>query len=259
MSQGLWPLLGSRLNFLRHFTLESNLYRACLVSVISTFPDAIIFDMDGLMLNSEVIFHAAWQATLMDLGYEPLDEATALQLVGCSNDLAENLLISQLGPNFPVEHFRSGWLARWESLVTQGIPIKPGLEPLLDWLDKIDLPKAVGTSSGEHEANISLKRTGLWPRFQAIVTVDQADKGKPAPDIFLNAAKALTVAPEKCLVLEDSNAGVQAAVSAGMPVLMVPDLQTPTAYTQHNALKIVSSLHDVLDHLQQAWQSNKTT
>ena len=229
------------------------------MSVISPFPEAIIFDMDGLMLNSEVIFHEAWQTTLVDLGYEPLDEATALQLVGCSNDLAENLLFTRLGADFPVEHFRSSWLARWESLAAQGIPLKPGLDPLLAWLDHVGLPKAVGTSSGDYEAQISLKSTGLWPRFQAIVTVDQAGNGKPAPDIFLAAAKALTVAPEKCLVLEDSNAGVQAAVAAGMSVLMVPDLQTPTAYAQRHALKIVSSLHDVLGHLQQTWQSHQPT
>ena len=218
----------------------------------SHFPDAIIFDMDGLMLNSEVIFHDAWQTTLVDLGYD-LDTATYLKLVGCSNDLAENLLLNLLGADFPIERFRSGWMARWERLVAQGIPTKPGLWPLLDWLDKINLPKAVGTSSGDHEAQISLKSTGLWSRFQTIVTVDQAGAGKPAPDIFLTAAKALDIAPANCLVLEDSNAGVQAAKAAGMAVIMVPDLQVPTAYAQDHALKIVSSLNDVLDHLQQTW------
>ena len=205
------------------------------------------------MLNSEVIFHEAWQTTLVDLGYD-LDTATYLQLVGCSNELAETLLLNLLGSDFPIERFRNSWMARWECLVAKGIPVKPGLWPLLDWLDTANLPKAVGTSSSEHEAQISLKSTGLWSRFQTIVTVDHAGAGKPAPDIFLTAAKALAIAPAKCLVLEDSNAGVQAAVAAGMTVIMVPDLQTPTAYAQHHALKIVSSLHDVLDHLQQAWQ-----
>ncbi len=222
-------------------------------SVAPHFPDAIIFDMDGLMLNSEVIFHEAWQTTLVDLGYD-LDTATYLKLVGCSNDLAEKLLLNLLGTDFPIERFRDGWMARWERLVAQGIPIKPGLWPLLDWLDKINLPKAVGTSSGDHEAQTSLKSTGLWSRFQTIVTVDQAGAGKPAPDIFLTAANALDIAPANCLVLEDSNAGVQAAVAAGMAVIMVPDLQVPTAYAQHHALKIVSSLNDVLGHLQQTWR-----
>lgn len=227
-------------------------------SATFSFPEAIIFDMDGLMLNSEVIFHEAWQTTLTDLGYEPLDASTYLQLVGCSNEMAEKLLLKRLGTDFPIERFRIGWMTQWEILATQGIQIKPGLWPLLDWLDEIGLPKAVGTSSGDREAQISLQSTGLWPRFNAIVTVDKAGAGKPAPDIFLTAAKALNVAPSKCLVLEDSNAGVKAAIAAGMTVVMVPDLQKPTEYAQRHTVKISSSLHDVLEHLQYIWQRGST-
>ena len=216
-----------------------------------TFPDAIIFDMDGLMLNSEVIFHKAWQTELVALiGYNPLDEVAYLQLVGCSNDQAEKLLLERLGTDFPVDRFRKGWTARWESLAAQGIPLKPGLIPLLDWLDEIGLPKAVGTSSSDRETNISLQGTGLWSRFDAVITVDQTGVGKPAPDIFFTAAKTLNVSPSNCLVLEDSNAGIQAAVAAGINAVMVPDLQTPTPYTQQHALAIMSSLHEVLEHLQ---------
>lgn len=226
--------------------MEKNLFNS---------PEAIIFDMDGLMLNSEVIFHQAWQTTLVDLGYEHLDDEAYLQLVGCSNDLAETILLKLLGADFPIERFRSGWRPRWEALAAQGIPTKPGLWPLLDWLDETGLPKAVGTASNEHEAQICLRSTGLWPRFDAIVTVDQAGAGKPAPDIFLTAADALKVAPSRCLVLEDSNAGVQAAVAADMRVIMVPDLQTPTDYARHHALRIVSSLHEVLTYLQKNSQT----
>lgn len=219
------------------------------------FPRAIIFDMDGLMLNSEVIFHQAWQQTLINLGYKALDRSTYLQLVGCSNNRAEQLLVELLGDNFPVERFHAGWTARWETLAAQGIPMKPGLEALLDWLESINLPKAVGTSSSDREAEISLHSTGLWPRFKAVVTVDKAGgEGKPAPDIFLTAAEVLDIAPSHCLVLEDSNAGVQAAVAAGMQAIMVPDLQTPTDYSQQHAFRIVSSLHAVLEHLQQHWK-----
>lgn len=221
--------------------------------------EAIIFDMDGLMLNSEVIFHQAWQSTLVDLGYGPLDDEDYLQLVGCSNDLAEEVLLQFLGSNFPVERFRTGWRQRWEALAAEGIPTKPGLWPLLNWLDKVGIPKAVGTSSNDHEAQIGLKSTGLWPRFDAIVTVDQAGVGKPAPDIFLTAANAINISPAKCLVLEDSNAGVQAATAAGMAVIMVPDLQTPTEDAKQHALAIVSSLHEVLNYLQTLEQPGLTS
>ncbi len=202
------------------------------------------------MLNSEVIFHEAWQTELMELGYDSLNKSAYLQLVGCSNDQAEKLLLDLLGTDFPVERFRTGWMTRWEKLAAKGIPFKPGLEALLDWLEEIGLPKAVGTSSGDREAQISLQSTGLWSRFNTVVTVDKAGVGKPAPDIFLTAAKTLNTTPSNCLVLEDSNAGVQAAVAAGMDVIMVPDLQTPTNHTQQHALAIMSSLHEVLEHLQ---------
>lgn len=207
------------------------------------------------MLNSEVIFHEAWQTQLMNLGYDPLNKSAYLQLIGRSNDQAEKMLLDLLGSDFPVERFRTGWMTQWETLAARGIPIKPGLEPLLNWLEEIGLPKAVGTSSSDHEAQISLQSTGLWSRFNTIVTVDKAGMGKPAPDIFLTAAKTLNIAPSNCLVLEDSNAGVQAAVAAGMDVIMVPDLQLPTDYTQQHALAIVSSLREVLEHLQHLAQN----
>ncbi|MDV3352148.1 HAD family phosphatase [Leptothoe sp. LEGE 181152] len=219
-------------------------------STAFTFPAAIIFDMDGLMLNSEIIFHKAWQDELMHLGYGAIDEAAYLQLVGCSNDLAEQMLLQLLGTEFPVDQFRTGWMTRWEILAAQGIPIKPGLDSLLNWLDEIGLPKAVGTSSSDREAQLSLQSTGLWSRFNAIVTVDNAGVGKPEPDIFLAAARSLNIPPSRCLVLEDSNAGVQAAITAGMEVIMVPDLQTPTDYSKKHALATVSSLHEVLSYLQ---------
>ena len=225
-------------------------------SATFTFPAAYIIEMDGLMLNSEVIFQAARQAELVSLGYQPLPQTTYLQLVGRSNDQAEKLLLQLLGADFAVDRFRTGWTARWQTLAAQGIPLKPGLEPLLDWLDQMGISKAVGTSSNDHEAHISLKSTGLWSRFEAIVTVDKAGgQGKPAPDIFLTAAKALNISPMQCLVLEDSNAGVQAAIAAGMGVIMVPDLQTPTEFSQQQALAIVPSLHEVLAQLQSRWQA----
>jgi beta-phosphoglucomutase-like phosphatase (HAD superfamily) len=210
---------------------------------------AIIFDMDGLMLHSEVIYHQAWQETAESLGYR-LNSQLYLQLVGRSNAESERLMQAQFGDDFPVEVFRTQWITRWRELVmTQGIPTKPGLLPLLDWLEDLALPKAVGTSSNWREAEICLKRTDLWHRFHPIITIDQVQAGKPAPDIFLRAAEQLGYAPQDCLVLEDSNAGVKAAANAGIPVVMVPDLQTPTPESQQLATAIFESLQAVHDWL----------
>jgi beta-phosphoglucomutase-like phosphatase (HAD superfamily) len=206
-------------------------------------PQAIIFDMDGLMLDSEAIYQRAWQQALTGLGYA-CDAQTYLQLVGRSNRAAEQLMQARFGPSFPIESFREAWLDHWRHQVTnQGIPYKPGLLELLDLLECHAIPKAVGTSSHGQEAELSLK--GLQSRFAHVVTVDQVTTGKPAPDIFLLAARKLGVPPSHCWVLEDSDAGVEAAAIANMTVIMVPDLQAPSAQSQQWAARIVDSLHDV--------------
>jgi len=130
------------------------------------------------------------------------------------------------------------------------VALQPGLLPLLDWVEQQDLPRAVGTSSNAAEAELCLTLAGIRDRFATVVTVDQVAAGKPSPDIFLLAAQRLGVAPHQCLVLEDSNAGVQAAQAAGMAVVMVPDLQQPTAASQAIAQPVLGSLHEVLAWLQ---------
>jgi beta-phosphoglucomutase-like phosphatase (HAD superfamily) len=206
--------------------------------------------MDGLMLDSECLYQAAWKTAAAELGYA-LDESLYLELVGRSNAEAEKAFVSIFGPDFPVNPFGDLWNQHWQTLVTsQGIMLKPGLLALLDWVEKVDLPKAVGTSSNAAETELCLTAAGIRDRFTTLVTVDQVRAGKPAPDIFLTAAEALQVAPDRCLVLEDSNAGVQAAHAAGMSVVMVPDLQVPDAKAQAIAHQIFPSLHEVLAWLQ---------
>ncbi|MEM8810532.1 MAG: HAD family phosphatase, partial [Cyanobacteria bacterium P01_G01_bin.38] len=201
-------------------------------------PKAIIFDMDGLMLDSESIYHLAWQQAVQSLGYE-FDSQLYLSLVGHSNAEAELLMGQFFGDTFPFQKFRADWTAYWHAHVqNHAIPVKPGLIELLDLLETHQIPKAVGTSSNLQEAEISLKGASIWHRFAHIVTVDQVAAGKPAPDIFLRAVQKLGIAPSDCLVLEDSNAGVQAATTAGIPVMMVPDLQSPSPQAKQQAVAI---------------------
>lgn len=215
-------------------------------------PQAVLFDMDGLMLDSECLYQEAWQTAASELGYA-LDTVVYLSLVGRSNAEAEVTLVKVFGQNFPVTEFNHRWEARWRELVqSKGISLKPGLLPLLDWLEQQTVPKAVGTSSNSTEAQLCLTTAGIRDRFAAVVTADQVAAGKPAPDIFLEAAHRLEANPADCLVLEDSNAGVQAAQTAGMAVAMVPDLQSPTEASQAIALKVLPSLHEVLTWLQKS-------
>lgn len=213
-------------------------------------PAALIFDMDGLMLDSEPLYQEAWQLAAQELGYQ-LDEALYLSLVGRSSVEADRVFVQVFGDRFPVHQFNDRWLALWRDLVkVRGIALQPGLLPFLDWVDQQRIPKAVGTSSNVHEAELCLTQAGIRDRFSTLVTVDQVAAGKPEPDIFLEAAKRLNVDARKCLVLEDSNAGVQAAKAAGMQVVMVPDLQVPTETSKATALRIAPHLDEVLTWLQ---------
>ncbi|MEO0458061.1 MAG: HAD family phosphatase [Cyanobacteria bacterium P01_A01_bin.114] len=223
-----------------------------------TRPKAIIFDMDGLMLDSESIYHLAWQQAVTSLGYE-FDSQLYLSLVGHSNVEAEQLMGQFFGDTFPFQTFRTAWTAYWhEHVQNHSIPVKSGLLELLDLLESYPIPKAVGTSSNLQEAEISLKGANLWHRFAHVVTVDQVAAGKPAPDIFLRAVQKLGVPPGDCLVLEDSNAGVKAASTAGIPVIMVPDLQPPSPEAQRQVCAIATSLHKVCDFLKPALSGSDT-
>jgi len=215
-----------------------------------SLPSALIFDMDGLMLDSEPLYQAAWQAAAQELGYV-LDAELYLSLVGRSSAEADRTFTQIFGDQFPVATFNQRWEWHWQALLQQqGVALQPGLLPLLDWVEQRALPKAVGTSSNTAEADQCLTLAGIRDRFATVVTVDQVAAGKPAPDIFLLAAQRLGVPSHRCLVLEDSNAGVQAAQAAGMAVVMVPDLQTPTTASRAIAQHIFASLQEALTWLQ---------
>ncbi|MBV8470365.1 MAG: HAD family hydrolase, partial [Burkholderiaceae bacterium] len=131
----------------------------------------------------------------------------------------------------------------------EGLVVKPGLRELLDWLDAHAIPRAVATSTRRSRALAKLERAGLWPRIQALVGGDEIARGKPAPDIFLRAAELLGVSTPSCIVLEDSEPGITAALAAGMTPIMVPDLHAPSPSLLARNVLVLSSLHEVVAQL----------
>jgi len=205
---------------------------------------AVLLDLDGLMIDSEPIYRLAWQSAAADLGYD-LSDGFYLTLVGLSNRDSEAALTRAFGPEFPLAHFRDLWPDRWRQQVeNKGMPIKPGLWDFLEVLEMYRLPMAIATSSDAEQAAISLHAAGLDQRFSCVVTGDQVPNGKPAPDIFREGAKRLSISPRQCLVLEDSDAGTLAAAATGMPVLMIPDLKAPSAKAAEIACRIFGSLNE---------------
>jgi HAD superfamily hydrolase (TIGR01509 family) len=208
-------------------------------------PAAVIFDMDGLMLDTESIGQRAWEAVAAahDSGF---DLSLCRAMIGRNRPDCVALLASHYGNEQRAESLMAAWAASYDAISTvEPIARKSGLDELLDLLDAHGVLKAVATSTRRERAQAKLARTELLHRFDALVGGDEVAQGKPAPDIFIAAADRLGAARSGCVVLEDSEPGVIAAFAAGMTPIMVPDLHPPSdALLARNPL-VLRSLHDV--------------
>ena len=211
--------------------------------------DAVVFDMDGLMLDTEPLYKSSWQQALAELGHE-LDDASYLRFVGRSTEDCEKDLVAQLGHAFPLENFRHRWPVLWRACADeQGIAAKAGLHELIAFVRNEGLPLALATSSDSSFTELSLGCVDLLGSFDVVVTGDQVTHLKPAPDIYIEAARRLAVDPRHCVALEDSEAGILAASRAGMVPLLVPSLKKPTEEAMEAAFRVLGSLHEARELL----------
>jgi HAD superfamily hydrolase (TIGR01509 family) len=214
---------------------------------------AIIFDMDGLMVDTEAMAIDAWQAAARAEGVE-ISRALCIGMIGLNQRDSEQLLFNTLGAGFPLEPVRNRFLRILRERLEAGdIDAKHGLDELLDILESNNVPKAVATSSGREEAVMKLRAINVLHRFSVIVTAEQVVRGKPAPDLFLLAASELGIAASLCTVLEDSEAGIRAAYAAGMRPLLVPDINPPSAAIARLAAKVFPTLTEVRHFLAQEY------
>ncbi|GHD63571.1 HAD family hydrolase [Jeongeupia chitinilytica] len=208
-----------------------------------------IFDMDGLLLDTERIACRAWQHAADELGVS-IDESVVLGMVGMHSSKVETYLTGELGPDFPVNAIRDTTHRHYLKLTEAPIPLKSGVHALFDWFRDRGIPIAVATSTRRSIAEHHLKAAGLWDYLSASRCGDEIVHPKPAPDIYLAAASALGVAAGDCFAFEDSNFGVKAAHSAGCRVAMIPDLRQPDAHTLTLEVPVFGSLHDALTWVQ---------
>ncbi len=214
---------------------------------------AVVFDMDGLMVDTESIYQLAFRQAAARLGYT-LSEATLIDTTGRPLKDGYAIVQAALGPTFPMPAFLELWPRLWhEQVHTYGVPQKPGLIALLDLLDAHNIPKAVATSTEYEEAIFTLEKAGIADRFHLITSGDQVINGKPAPDIFLRAAARFSIPPQQCLALEDSEAGVLAATAAGMVTIMVPEIAHPAPEVTQRAYRVLNSLHEVNQLICEQW------
>ena len=210
---------------------------------------AVIFDMDGLLFDSESVYRDAMLATAAQMGFE-LPDHLFRQLVGVPWAGNVTMLLEHYGPDFDHEGFRLEATRRFHVVADAEICLKAGVLEILEHLDAAGLPRAVATSSLHVTVQHHLGQHGLLGRFDALVAQGDYARGKPAPDPFLTAAGRLGVEPADCLALEDSHNGVRAAHAAGMMTIMVPDLLDPTEEMESLCVRIAHNLHEVRELLE---------
>lgn len=205
---------------------------------------AVVFDMDGLMIDTERVALECWIESARVFGWE-ISRETCLSLVGLGQRESRQALLDRMGGKFPLAEVSARGRERYlQRLRGEGVAVKPGLVPLLDWLAERDVPVAVATSTQHALALEKLALAGLRERFETIVCGDQVPKGKPAPDVYREAVARIDADPARCIALEDSEIGLRAAHAAGLTCIVVPDLLPPSPEYEPLAHAIVPGLRE---------------
>ena len=209
----------------------------------------VLFDMDGLMFDTERLGQAGWQQAGKELGF-PITEAFVSRIRGRNETDGKAVAAEIFGPSFDFPKARAIRFAYVDRVVrTEGMPLKPGLLRLLDTLKQRGIPTALATSTRRSTAFDYLKIAGVEDFFSAAVCGDVVVHSKPEPEIFLKAAEKLGAEPSACIVLEDSPSGVEAGFRAGCMTVMVPDLTPPDDRLRTMYRACVKTLEEVIPFL----------
>jgi HAD superfamily hydrolase (TIGR01509 family) len=212
---------------------------------------AVIFDMDGLLLDSERPYRDAWIVTSRTRGY-PLVESIYLQVVGRDDRDTREIFRTHFGGDFPYDEICSDVRVVMEKHTTpNGHALKEGVVELLEYLAQHSIPCAVATSTDRHKAVARLGQAKILPYMREVSGGDEVTKGKPAPDLYLLAAKKLGIAPGQCLAFEDSAPGARAAHKAGMKVIVIPDLLELPGDVRNFSLGVFPSLRQARPAIEQ--------
>jgi HAD superfamily hydrolase (TIGR01509 family) len=206
--------------------------------------EAALFDMDGLLIDTEALYIVAMQEAARSVGREmPVDFCHSM--IGVPGRECNVMIAEFYGDGFSIGDFRQHFSRHIRGLLEHRIPLKPGVVELLDFLAGRGLRLAVATSAERHTTEHHLGRAGLLDRFDAVATRDDVEHPKPHPALYLEAARRLGVAPERCIAFEDSNVGLTAAHAAGTMAIMVPDILPPTPEVRAKCL-VMPDLHAAL-------------
>ena len=209
----------------------------------------VLFDMDGVVIDSERLFARFWMASAADLGF-PMTYEQALQLRSLRREQGIEKMLAFFGPAANFDEIRAHRIELMEAhIALHGVDEKPGIRELLALLKEKGIPCAITSSSSIPLIRRHLGNLGLLDGFTALCSGKDVPQGKPAPDIYLHGAAVLGVAPENCLAIEDSPAGIESAWRAGCMAIIVPDQDQPGEEVLSRCFAKADSLLDVMELL----------
>ena len=210
---------------------------------------AVIFDMDGVIFDTERVYLEIWQSVFEKYGYKMTKELY-ITVMGTGRKNVIKTFLENFGDDLPIEKmYEEKDNQLFYIIENQGIPLKKGVKELFSMLKEKNYKIALATSAKRDRVEKQIKDKWLKESFDAIVCGDDVEKGKPSPDIFLKAAKKIDVEPENCFVVEDSPAGIKAAFSGGMKGIHVEDLKVADEDILKYCQKSFKDLQEVKKYL----------
>ena len=212
--------------------------------------DAVIFDLDGLLADTEIISLKVYQELLKDFGIPFTEETYFREYSGHREEENVQRFLDTYDLPWNFDQTLEKVYELEARILAKGVNLKKGAKNLLAFLQREGIPIALATSSVESRARIILGSNGIMSLFDHLVFAKDVKRSKPYPDIFLKACSDLNVLPENCLVLEDSEAGIEAAYRAGIPVICIPDLKMPAQSFLNKTEQVFQDLDAVRDYLE---------
>ncbi|MCR9241149.1 MAG: HAD family phosphatase [Rhodobiaceae bacterium] len=210
--------------------------------------DAVLFDMDGTLIDTESAYLEEWVRAAKLQGFE-ITQDLWHQMLGRPTIDCHQLVQDAFGVGFNMDVFATEYRSRLNDRLQDHVPVMPGVLNLLQDLKVQGTPLAVATSATRKSAEAYLSTAGLRDYFNHVITRDDVDQGKPHPEPFQKAAAALSVAPERCLAMEDTEAGIRSAHGAGTIPIMIPSLKQPANEIAELCHLICSDMQEVHEHL----------
>lgn len=212
---------------------------------------AVIFDMDGVLIDTEKYLVKYWCQAAGEMGFE-MKREHGLLIRSLAAKYAAPLLKDMFGQEFDYEKIRKRRKELMEEQLSKnGIEKKPGADKILDYLKEKGYKTAVATATDEERAGRYLREIGLYDKFDQVICASMVENGKPMPDIYLYACRELMEEPQNCIAIEDSPNGVLAAARAGLKTIMVPDLDQPGEDLERLLYGKADSLFDLIPLLEQ--------